>query len=334
VAGISPAIGRPAGTTAPIPAITPARPAGPPAPALPRTPAPANGSRGSVETSADLLGTARGATGALLGPAEARRLLAAGLAILPESPDLPAALNLPAELGLPGLLPGLDDVERDDPGETSGGRCGGGRVLALAEGTPQARGLARAAMSLDSPEMWRILSEAITAGGVVQAWNRLALPVLQAIGERWRSTGGVVDVEHLFSETLIDVLRAVVTRHHPQPRPNPLLLACLETEQHTLPLHALAAALAERGTSCRLLGAGLPSPFLVNAVRRTGPSLVFLYARLPVDGASVLAELPRQRPVPRVVLGGPGWGEGWRHDQASTVNSLREAVDAVLALLR
>lgn len=251
-----------------------------------------------------------------------------GPAALPEAPDLPAAPDLP------GLQPGLLDAGRTRPGEATAGRCGGGRVLALAEGTPQARGLARAAMALDSYEMWRILHNAIAADGVVQTWNRLAVPVLQAMGERWRATGGVVDVEHLFSETLIDVLRSVVAGHRPVRRPNPLLLACVDGEHHTLPLHALAAALAERGTACRLLGGGLPPASLVNAVRRTGPALVFLYARKPVHDDAVPAELPRQRPAPRVVLGGPGWGEAGRPGPLRTVGSLREAVEVVLASLR
>jgi transposase-like protein len=268
----------------------------------------------------------------------------AGPAIVPKTPDLPAlnlpaALNLPVELGrpvelgLPGPQSVPADVDARCSGET-GGRCGGGRVLALAEGTPQARGLARAAMALDSPEIWRILSETIASDGVVRTWNRLAVPVLQAMGERWRATGGAVDVEHLFSETLIDVLRSVVARYRPPRRPSPLLLACMGSEHHTLPLHALAAALAERGTSCRLLGGGLPPWSLVNAVRRTGPSLVFLYAQLPVRDDAMLAELPRQRPAPRLFLGGPGWDDVERPGSARLVGSLREAADAVLAVVR
>ena len=256
-----------------------------------------------------------------------------GSSIRPDSPDLPAALNLPAELGVPGPQPAPDDAVAGHPVEP-GGRCGGGRVLALAEGTPQARGLARAAMALDSPETWRILTEAIAAHGVLATWDRLAAPVLQAVGERWRATGEVVDVEHLFSETLVDVLRAVIVRHRPPRRPNPVLLACLEKEHHTLPLHALAAALAERGLGCRLLGGGMPPSSLVNAVRRTGPALVFLYAQLPVGDEAVLGELPRQRPAPRLVVGGPGWRDRAGTGATRRVGSLAEGIEAVLSAVR
>lgn len=277
-----------------------------------------------------------------------------------EAPPAPAPLPMIRPTPAPRravALPGPGDVEQACVEQacveqactvgTGGTRRSGGRVLALTDATRQARGLARAAMALDSPETWRLLSEAIAADGVVATWNRLAAPVLQAVGERWRATGELVDVEHLFSETLVDVLRFVVARHQPPQRPNPLLLACLHTEQHTLPLHALAAALAERGVGCRVLGGGLPPSSLVSAVRRTGPTLVFLYARLPVGDVSALGDLPRQRPAPQLLLGGPGWPD--RRSQVTTarmlgrtsgrtidrtVGSLSEAVGAVLAAVR
>jgi transposase-like protein len=263
-------------------------------------------------------------------------------AVVPGAPDRPGVLDPPVLLHLdhqpvrgPDLLPGRAGVGRGRPGEGGGSRRGGGgRVLSLAEATPQARGLARAAMALDSPEVWRILGDSIAADGVVPTWNRLAVPVLQAVGERWRATGEVVDVEHLFSETLIDVLRSVVVRSRPTCRSRPLLLACLDKEHHTLPLHALAAALAEQGIGCRLLGGGLPPASLLTAVRRTGAALVFLDARLPVGDVSVLADLPRQRPAPRLVLGGPGWDDRWPRGAARLVGSLTEAVEAALSAVR
>jgi DNA-binding transcriptional MerR regulator len=328
----------------------------------PRGRQPAQGRIAPVERAAD---SPASAPAPLIRPAPGPRRVTASLpgdsavSVSPsptgsEPADLPMAINLAAGFGLPGSQPGPGEVGPGEvgPGEveqarvvgpagtrSDGTRSGGGRVLALADATRQARGLARAAMALDSPQMWRILDEAITADGVVATWNRLAAPVLQAVGERWRATGEVVDVEHLFSETLLDVLRSVVVRCRPPWRPNPVLLACLHTEQHILPLHALAAALAERGVGCRVLGGGLPPPSLVAAVRRIGPALVFLYARMPVGDVSVLGALPRQRPAPRLLLGGPGWeAQRPRATVARTagclVGSLPEAVNAVLAVVR
>src|SRR4051812_14735472 len=186
-------------------------------------------------------------------------------------------------------------------------RNGGGRVVALPDGSPAARGLARAAMSLDSGEVHRLLGDAVTAMGVREAWRTMGMPVLQSIGERWRVTGDGIDVEHAFSEAAMTVLRGVTATLRRGRNVRPVVLACAEGDYHTLPLHALAAALAEEQVGVRLLGVGMPASALVAAVRRTGPALVFLYARMAVLDAQVLDLLPRQRPAPRLVVGGPGW---------------------------
>lgn len=64
-------------------------------------------------------------------------------------------------------------------------------------------------------------------------------------------------------------------------------VACLSPrrEDHPLPLEALPAALAERGMPVKMFGAALPVEALVEAVRRTGPAAVGLWAqsRTPAD---------------------------------------------------
>jgi methanogenic corrinoid protein MtbC1 len=209
-------------------------------------------------------------------------------------------------------------------------RSGGGRVVALPDGSPAARGLARAAMSLDSGEVHRLFGDAVQAFGVRTAWDTMAMPVLQSIGERWRVTGDGVDVEHAFSEALVAVLHGVTARLRRPRNVRPVVLACAEGDYHTLPLHALAAALAEEGVGVRLLGVGMPAAALVAAVRRTGPATVFLYARLPVADVAVLEMLPRQRPAPRVVVGGPGWHDRELPAQVALSADLGDAVDRVL----
>jgi hypothetical protein len=109
------------------------------------------------------------------------------------------------------------------------------------------------------------------------------------------------------------------------------MLGCAEGDHHTLPLHVLAAALAEEGIGCRMFGVGMPAEALLSAVRRSGPSVVFLYARMDVDEAAVLNDIPRQRPTPRVVLGGPGWDSHALPRSAVAVASLGEAVDEIVS---
>ncbi len=91
-------------------------------------------------------------------------------------------------------------------------------------------------------------------------WDALILPVLAAIGERWADTGNGIDVEHLMAETVLGALRSVmVCGAGTATMLVPSLLASAPEELHTLPLHALAAAL--RRTGHRLQGAGGQRPW-------------------------------------------------------------------------
>jgi DNA-binding transcriptional MerR regulator len=189
------------------------------------------------------------------------------------------------------------------------GRSGGpgGRVLALPGGTAETRGLARAAMALDAASIRACVERAVARHGVVPTWTELICPVLVAVGERWAATGEGVEVEHLLAETAGSALRAASAA--PEPRNGrPVLLACAPQEQHSLPLAALAAALAEQGVGARLLGGGLPQTALRAAVRRTGPAALMVWAHVATSAdVQVLDALPVLRPPVAVLAGGTGW---------------------------
>jgi hypothetical protein len=129
--------------------------------------------------------------------------------------------------------------------------------------------------------------------------------VLAAVGRRWSHSGAGVEIEHLLSGC---VLAAFGTPPDPMPARTPVLLAGMPGEQHTLPVAALAAALAERATGCRPLGADLPAEALVAAIRRTAPAAVVLWSQTPdTADLELLRALPRTRPQFRTYVGGPGW---------------------------
>jgi DNA-binding transcriptional MerR regulator len=231
--------------------------------------------------------------------------------------------------GHPGLSGLFDEVPSRPDGE--GARAGGGRVVSLPDGTPAARGLARAAMALDSHECIRLIRQHIERHGTVSTWDHLIAPVLVAVGERWRSTGTGVEVEHVLSESILSSLRTVAAGlRHPR-NSRPVLLAAAEQEQHGLPLHVLTAALAERGVASRLLGVRVPRSALSAAIRRSGPAVVFVYAHLRVREPEQLEELPRLRPSPLLLLGGPGWTGVDTPPGAELVDDLGQAVDRITA---
>lgn len=170
-----------------------------------------------------------------------------------------------------------------------------------------ARGLGRAATSLDVDECRRIIRRHLDREGTVLTWERVIAPVLAQLGDRWQAHGDSIEVEHLLSECVIDAMRAVTASVRPLSSARPVVLAAAENEQHGLPLHVLAAALAEQGIAVRLFGVRVPREALAAAVRRIGPAVVFIYAHLEVADTGSVADLPKLRPAPLVLLGGPGW---------------------------
>jgi MerR family transcriptional regulator, light-induced transcriptional regulator len=205
----------------------------------------------------------------------------------------------------------------------------GGRVLALPGGTPEARGLARAAMALDAGALRAAIERSISQQGVVATWNGLLRPVLVAVGDRWAATGEGVEVEHLLAETAAGVLRS----GSPAPEPTngrPVLLACAPAEQHSLPLSALAAALAENGIGVRLLGGGLPAGPLAAAVRRTGPAALLVWAQMAEHAdVGVLEQVPVLRPPVAVLAAGAGWAGIRLPTRVTHVTDLSAAVALV-----
>ena len=226
---------------------------------------------------------------------------AARLAVEQALPDFPGDADgraVPAG----GLGTGTDLLAEPRP---AGGP--GGRVLALPGAPPDVRGLARATMALDSGAVRAALDHSLAAYGAIATWDDLLAPVLVAVGERWAATGEGIEVEHLLAETAVAALRAVSIAPEPH-NGRPVLLACAPDDMHSLPLSALAAALAEQGIGVRILGAGLPAAALAAAIRRTGPAVVLIWAQVPRHAdPGTLEELPVLRPPVAVLVAGTGW---------------------------
>ncbi|GIE96262.1 transcriptional regulator [Paractinoplanes rishiriensis] len=202
-------------------------------------------------------------------------------------------------------------------------RDGGGQAIPLGPASPAARGLARAAMRLDVPAMRHLLTAALVEHGVIDTWAEVVVPVLIGIGERYQATERFVEVEHLLSRCLTEVLAAV-------PRPPGLprvLLAAADEEQHTLPLEALAAALAEAGVPARLLGARVPPRALADAVTRTGPTAVVLWSQLPGTGDPTQLDALTAHPRPPFLVAAAG--PGWPHELPAGVVQLTGLAEAV-----
>ncbi|WP_211247858.1 MerR family transcriptional regulator [Cryptosporangium arvum] len=228
-------------------------------------------------------------------------------------------------------------------------RSTGRRVMPVGQAQAAARGIARAAGSMDGDAISEEIRSCLRTYGTVLTWTEVLVPVLSALGQRWQAGHSVVEIEHLLSWHISTELRMVVpgpagprrARADDEPvpalAPSRTLLASVDEEQHTLPLEALAAALREARRGTRILGARVPTDAMVEAVRRTGPAVVVLWSQIP-DSAdpTVFTKLAALgRPV-RLIAGGPGWlGPARRKMPAGVAlpTSLVEAVEGVLAAL-
>ncbi|MCT2587764.1 MerR family transcriptional regulator [Actinophytocola gossypii] len=168
--------------------------------------------------------------------------------------------------------------------------------------------LLEASRSLDSRTCQAVLTEAVGTYGIVPVWDTVCRPALVEVEHEQRADPApatCVPREHVLSWAIAAALHHVPPAVPEEARPT-VLLACVEDEQHTLPLEALAAALTERHVPVRMLGAGLPTAGLVAAARTLSPAAVVLWAHRP-DTAQVDALRRLRRLPPRVLTAGPGW---------------------------
>lgn len=196
------------------------------------------------------------------------------------------------------------------------------------------RALTQAMHALDADTIALLTADALAILGAVNAWTRVFTPALTAIGKHWQRTERGVDVEHLTSGIMEAALR-----HHAQRTADatdeaaPVLLAAAPAEAHTLPLTALAAALAERHTPAILLG-GLPARSLGDAIARLQPRATVLWARAASTAdPSHLQHILAASPGPLDLHpAGPGWSLA--DLPAGTGTVLRDLPQAVRVLRR
>ncbi|MFJ4616858.1 MerR family transcriptional regulator [Streptomyces sp. NPDC088812] len=220
-----------------------------------------------------------------------------------------------------------------DAGSPSGLPLGGVRQ--------ECRGLARAAVRLDASAVQEQLAAAVRTHGLVTAWEEVMVPTLRAVGRKWESSGDrYVEVEHLLSWHISATLRHLYVswaRQNHRPGTSPVLLACLPGEQHTLPLEALGAALAELGVPALMLGGAVPAEAVIATVRRVGPAAVALWSQSRSTASLPLAQhvaasrwgVRGARTQSLVLLCGPGWSRRSGGPGLLRPPGLRDAVRAL-----
>ncbi|MDT4962807.1 MAG: MerR family transcriptional regulator, light-induced transcriptional regulator [Pseudonocardiales bacterium] len=222
----------------------------------------------------------------------------------------------------------FDMIGRDDSG---GAVTAPDAAAAIAHGDRLTERFAAAVDSLDPDRIARAADVVLTDRGAVSAWTDVFMPQLQALGQRWEATGLGVEREHvavLVLQTSLARHTRRQTRRDPRDRPH-VLVAATPAEQHTLPLDALAAALAESRVRACVVGS-LPELALHTAIEDTAPSVVVLWARSgqTTDSALLRGLLTR---APVVCAAGVGWRRSRLPRNVPHLPDLPSAVDTVLA---
>lgn len=173
--------------------------------------------------------------------------------------------------------------------------------------------LLKAARVYDRSYIENTLRDQINKQGIINTWNELIVPVLIAVGNEWAELGTGIEIEHLLTEIITRLMQSSNQTPDLPINSRPVLLACIGEEMHTLALYTLGAALAERNIQSQFLGARTPISAVGAVVKKSAPPAVFLWAQLAKNGKSeVVGDIPKIRPAPRIILGGPGWRKSSR----------------------
>ena len=193
--------------------------------------------------------------------------------------------------------------------------------------------LFKALQSFDRGFIEATLNHELDEYGVESAWADVIVPTLFLIGEEWENFQKGIEIEHLFSEILKRTLHNRVVELKNPLNARPVLLAAVGEELHSLPLHALAAALCQRNVETYVLGARTPLSALSAMISRCAPPAIFLWAQLPKNAEEKYwQEIPVIRPAPRIIVGGPGW-DSVQCDEVIRAEGLEHACDEILQAL-
>ncbi|HXV94185.1 MAG TPA: hypothetical protein VD813_12855 [Pseudonocardia sp.] len=198
-----------------------------------------------------------------------------------------------------------------------------------APGAATPRDLASAAERLDAESLRHTLDDAFAAAGVESVWEQLCVPALTSLGRAVSPPGRGIGAVLSLSWAITTALHRAVASSPDPSRPERVLLACADGEQHSLALEALHAALTARGADSRMLGPSVPTAVVAAAARSARPAAIVVWSQSARTArVGTLREL--HDPAWRPVAAGPGWDGRRLPAGVHRVVSLREAADLLV----
>ncbi len=128
----------------------------------------------------------------------------------------------------------------------------------------------------DERRVEELLGDALIALGVRPLIDRVLVPLLHEVGERWLRGTLTVAHEHFLSAVLRNLLAQLLRVRRSHRNVPQFLLATPEGEPHEFGILLVALVLAEIGAGMRYLGTNVPALELVEAARTLGVRVVGL----------------------------------------------------------
>jgi len=195
-------------------------------------------------------------------------------------------------LGELAALVAEDERHRADAGRE--------RLAAADEGAAEhVRSALEAVSSMDPVELDSVLVEAALGLGSEAFLERVAVPLMREVGDRWHAGTLGVAHEHLATATVERVL-GWLTWSWPERRRGPVVVVATPSHQrHELGARLCAAVAAEMGWRVVYLGSEVPATELARSAGQRGARLVALSAVFPQGDVAVgeqIRELGRLLP--------------------------------------
>jgi DNA-binding transcriptional MerR regulator len=169
----------------------------------------------------------------------------------------------------------------------------------------EASTLAESLDGLDEPAANSALDRLFSAYTVEAVLQRVVIPYLQRLGQRWE-TGEVSVAQEHFASNLIRGRLLGLAQGWGQGRGPAAVLACLPGELHELGLLVFGVALRRRGWRITYLGTNSPIDAVADVTRSLPPAVVVLFSVDPDNFSSHAPEIAQLAQQTHVLLAGAG----------------------------
>jgi DNA-binding transcriptional MerR regulator len=146
--------------------------------------------------------------------------------------------------------------------------------------------------SFDEQGLDDVYDEALSLHPIEAVTRNVVLPLLERLGEHWKSLDGAVAEEHFFATYLRSKLGARLQQRMRYARGPRIVAACAPGEQHEVGLLLFAIEARNAGVRPVLLGADTPLADAATAMRRSGSDAVVISSSVDPPAGVLARDLP------------------------------------------